>query len=131
MEAGMIALLLAAPAVTAIVDNRIYPLSRPQGAALPSITLQRISGAPLYADDGEVGLINGRVQIDCYGETYTSAKTLAAAVKSTLSAVIDTIAGGVDFKYILVEDERDIRETGAAQVDYPFRVAIDFDVWTN
>lgn len=131
MEAGIIELLLAGPAVSALVGTRVYPLSRPQGAPYPVITVQRITGAPLYADDGEAGLINGRVQIDCYGETYPDAKTLAAAVKTTLSAVADVTAGGVDFLYVLVEDERDIRETGSNQQDYPFRVSVDFDVWTN
>lgn len=131
MEAGIIALLLAGPAVSAIVSTRVFPLSRPQGSALPSITVQRISGAPLYADEGEVGLNNGRVQVDCYGISYADAKDLSAAVKSTLSAVKDVSAAGVDFVYILVEDERDIRETGSEQQDYPFRIALDFDVWTT
>lgn len=131
MEAGLIEILLDAAAVTAITGSRVYPLSRPQGSALPAITVQRISGGPLYADDGEVDLINGRVQIDCYASTYGAAKGLGEAVKSTLSALADVTAAGVDFLYVLVEDERDLRETGTNQVEYPFRCSIDFDVWTN
>ena len=107
------------------------PHLRPQGEALPSVTLSRISGGPLYADDGEVGLLSARMQIDAWGETYTSAKTLARAVTERLSAVRDVVQGATNFMYVTLEDERDLSETGANRAEYLHRVSLDFIVWCN
>jgi hypothetical protein len=130
MEEEIIAKLLATSGVSLLVAARVYPVSRPQGSALPAITLGRISGAPLYADDGETGLETSRVQIDCWGATYTSAKTVARAVVASLSAFVGSSCG-VDFKYVLLDAERDIRESGANSEEYPFRTSLDFIVWND
>src|SRR4030067_2432097 len=86
VEAATIAYLLGDSAIGALINPRVYPLARPQGSAFPAIPLTRISGGPLYADDGEVGLLDARLQIDSYAVTYTAAKDLAAAVANRLSA---------------------------------------------
>ena len=108
--------------------TRVYPGARPQGSALPALVFNRIDGAPLYADDGEVGLAQARVQIDCWAATYTAAKQLARAVKASLSGFVGE-AGGVDFPSILIDAERDLREGGSNAAEYLFRTSIDFIVW--
>lgn len=128
MEEALIAYLLAASGIAALVSTRVFPHSLLQGSALPAVTVQRISGAPLYADDGEVGLDNPRMQVDCWATTYAGAKTLARAVKSRLSAFYGT-TGGVDFHYILLDNERDDREAGANNAAYIYRVSLDIIVW--
>lgn len=130
MEEGIIAKLLATSGVTALVATRVYPGRRPQASALPAIDLARISGAPLYSNDGETGLESARVEINCWGSSYSSAKTVARAVKDALSAFFGTV-GGVNFQYILLEDERDLSETGSNQADYLYRMSLDFTVWTK
>jgi hypothetical protein len=70
MEEAIISRLLGDSSIAALAGSRIYPASRAQGADLPTIAIQRISGGPLYADDGEVGLQEARVQVDCWGDTY-------------------------------------------------------------
>jgi hypothetical protein len=125
MEAALIAYLLASTPVAAVVAARVYPNDRPQGSAFPSITVTRISGGPLYADDGETGLDNGRVQVDCWALTYTAAKDLAALVRARLSGV----HGVSGFQFIMLSDERDIREGGGNVAEYPFHVSQDYDVW--
>ena len=127
MEEAIIARLLADSGVAAIVGTRVFPGSRPQNAALPSAVLNRISGGPLYADDGEVGLEQGRIQVDCWAETYTGAKLLARAVTACLSAFDGTV-GATAFEFIELEIERDLREGGGNSADYPFRTALDFVV---
>lgn len=131
MEAAVIQLLLNAAGVTGQVSTRVYPVARPQGSALPAVTVHRIDGGPEYAADGEVGLTNGRVQIDCYGRTYNAAKSAADACKAALSAVRDTTILTIDVRYIMVVFERDTRETGAKADEYLFRRQIDVDVWTG
>lgn len=129
MIGDLIALLLTASAVTALVDNRIRPGSRDQEDALPSISVNRISGAPEYADDGEAGISEHRVQVDCWADTYTGAHAVAVAVQTALSAIQDVTQGATTFIFITLETTRDMRETGTAQADYPFRVSLDFSVW--
>jgi hypothetical protein len=130
MEGALIALLLADSGLVAIAAARVYPGSRPQGSALPAIVLARVSGAPLYADDGEVGLGQARIQIDCWAATYGEAKTLARAVTACLSGFEGTV-GDTVFQFIELDTERDLREGGSDAADYPFRTALDFLVWTE
>ena len=131
MEADLISYLLADVQVAALVGDRVRPNLRPQGEALPSVTVTRISGGPEYADDGEVGLLDARVQVDCWGDTYTVAKGTAGAVTNRLSAVRDVVEGATTFLYVTLEDERDLSEVGANRAEYLHRVSLDFRVWAN
>lgn len=130
MEEALIARLLATTGVSALVGSRVYPGSVPQGATMPAVVVNVISGGPLYADDGEVGLDNTRVQIDCWATTYSSAKTVARAVRDSLSAFVGTVSG-VTFPYILLDVTRDLREPGANQSEYRYRTNMDFIVWSE
>ena len=128
MEEALIAKLLDTSGVSAIVGTRVFPLSLPQGSAKPAITVQRVSGAPLYADDGEVGLEAARMQIDCWAETYSGAKLLSRAARDCLSAFSGTHEG-INFRYLMLDAERDLREGGSNADHYPFRTSLDFIVW--
>ena len=130
MEEALIARLLADSGVAAVVGTRVFPGARPQASALPAIVLNRISGGPEYADDGEVGLEQGRIQIDCWAATYSEAKLLARAVTACLSAFEGTV-GGTTFQFIALDIERDLREGGSNADAYPFRTALDFLVWAE
>lgn len=131
VETATIAYLLGDSAIGALINTRVYPLARPQGSALPAITLTRISGGPLYADDGEVGLLDARLQIDSYAVTYTAAKDLAAAVANRLSAVRDVVQSGVTLLYGMLDSEQDLRESGTDEFEYLYRVRQDFIIWTS
>lgn len=130
MEEGVISYLLSDSTVQALVSNRVFPGSRPQGSQLPAITIYRISGAPIYADDGEAGLDESRVQIDCWGETYSEAKQTARAVRDRLSGFVGP-SGGITFQYLLIDSERDLRESGSNSSEYLFRTSIDLIVWNE
>jgi hypothetical protein len=128
VEQAIITYLLAQPSVNNLVGSRIYPGTRLQASSLPAITVTRIAGGPLYADDGECDLNNPQLQIDCWGSTYTSAKLLAKAVLAVLSAHVGT-SGTVEIQYIMLDAERDLQETGANQSEYLFRTSMDFTIW--
>jgi hypothetical protein len=128
MEEALIAKLLAAPGVAGLAGTRVYPGSRPQGSGLPAIVFNRIDGAPLYADEGELGLVQARVQVDCWADSYSGAKGLARATNAALSAFVGEVAG-TQFLSIFIDAERDLREGGANAAEYLFRTSIDFIVW--
>ena len=60
---------------------------RPQGSALPSITLQVVSGAPDYHMDGRDDLIGKLVQIDIWASQYSSMKPIVRALVAALAPV--------------------------------------------
>ena len=128
MEEGIIGKLLARPEVTALVSTRVSPGRRPQASVLPAIDVNTISGAPVYTDDGESGLASARVEINCWGQTYSSAKLVARAVKASLSAFVGESAG-ITFQNILLDAERDFSETGSNAAEYLYRTNLDFIVW--
>lgn len=106
MEAALIAKLLATAGVTALVSTRINWLRRPQGEALPAIVLHRIDGTPDVTHGGASGLVVSRVQVDCWGASFGSAKAIARAVQTAITAQTFT-QGATRFDVILIADERD------------------------
>jgi hypothetical protein len=128
MEHGIIARLLASGGVTAHVSTRVYPGRRPQASALPAIDVASISGAPVYTDQGSAGLATARIEVNCWGATYTSAKQVARAVTAALSAFFGEV-GGVRFQFILKDAERDFSEGGSNVAEYLFRTSLDFICW--
>lgn len=130
MEGALIGYLKADAGITAIVSDRVYPLRRLQGSDYPAVMVTRVSGAPLYAEDGEVGLQSARVQVDSWAMNYTQAKDLAQLVRSRISA-FSGVHSGINFSYIMLDEERDLSESGANAAEYPTRIAMDFIVWTR
>lgn len=106
MEAALVAKLLASAGITTLVGQRINWSRRPQGSGLPAIVLHRIDGAPDYHLTGASGIVASRVQVDCWGASYGSAKSVARAVEAVVSAARFT-QGAVRFDAILIIDERD------------------------
>jgi hypothetical protein len=106
MEAALIAKLLASTGITALVSTRINWSRRPQGSALPCIVLHRIDGAPDVTHGGRSGLVVSRVQVDCWGSSYGSAKAIARAVETAITAQTFT-QGAIRFDVILIDSERD------------------------
>lgn len=125
MEAALIAHLLATAGITALVGDRITWGRRDQGGTLPAIVLHRIDGAPDYHLDGPSGLVASRVQVDCWGLSYGSAKTVARAVDTAISGARFT-RGAIRFDAVLIVDERDTTfdETATAL----FRTSLDLAV---
>jgi hypothetical protein len=128
-EKATIAYLLADTPTAAAVGTRVYPVSRPQGSNLPAIVVQCVTRLPVYADDGESGQTQMRIQVTSYGLTYAAAKDLAALVRARLSAVRDVVQGSVTFRYIMLLLEQDLREPGSDEVQYHYKVVQDYTVW--
>lgn len=79
--------LVNAAAVTNLVPSaRIEALRRTQSFELPAITLTDVSRIPFTHLAGNSGLDSNLVQIDCYGNDYTEALDVAAAVRTAMEA---------------------------------------------
>jgi hypothetical protein len=80
MDEALRDLLLNEQRVAAIVARRVDWGVRPQGDALPAITLDRISGIAQMNLAGPSGWDRDRVQIDCWARTYKIAKDLSLLI---------------------------------------------------
>lgn len=83
-EAEVYKLLKNDTGVSAIVGSRIYPMVAPQNVAKPYITYRVITGLKFQCIGGEIYQGNYRFQIDVWSETYSNAKAISTAVKSSL-----------------------------------------------
>lgn len=79
------ALLLAAPAVTALCGTRIAADRMEQGAATPFLVYSGIA-EPQRALDGSVHGTKTTFEIQCWASTRAAANALAYAVQDTLDA---------------------------------------------
>lgn len=127
MEPALLAKLLASSGVTALVGARINWARRPQGEPLPAIVLHRIDGTPDVHHGGPSGLIESRVQVDCWAGSYKAAKQTARAVEAAVTAQRFNQAS-VRFDVVLLVDERDSSFDEAP--DTLFRTSLDFMVRT-
>lgn len=125
MQAALRKRLVDASPVAAIASTRINWIIRPQGDALPAITLQTISGGNETDYTANQQTQTNRVQIDVWGKTYASVRALAAAV---IAAVEPPHSGdGIRFERSFLENQSDLGE----QTDTGFihRISLDFIIW--
>lgn len=99
IEYGIRTRLLAVSAVTTLVggaaaSNRQITVGKlPQKPVFPAIVIRVISGVPEYDMEGEAGLHETRLQVDCYAaqngpsgyDPYDAARQLGEAVQDALS----------------------------------------------
>lgn len=86
IEETLVNRLLATPALTALVGDRIKPVRNDEDTALPALSYQLISRSSEYTHDGE-GISSPRYQLTALGRTYAEAVAVIAACKIPLSGV--------------------------------------------
>lgn len=128
MEGALRAILSTNEGVVGIVGNAIHWGLAPQSATVPRLVLNLVSGIRDYALSGATGLVESRVQIDCYAANYSGAKFLARAVINAVSAYRGGVAG-IHFGGIFVDSERDLNEAAQGDTATRFRTSIDISVW--
>jgi len=122
MKTAFRTLLTGDAAITTLVPvARINWVSQPQGAGAPYVTLHTIGGAEDLTMQGPDGLLMGRVQVDCYGETAKQADDVAQAIVTRLHGYRDT-----GFRLVTHVATRDSREGGTNEAERLFRVSLDF-----
>lgn len=124
IEEAMVTRLLADATVAAAVGTRIYPVAAPQGATMPHIVYQRISGPRVHSHDGS-DLAHPRFQFACNAATYAAAKALANAVREELDGTHVT-QSGVRIDRIQVQNEMDVFNKSQSQAADTFSTLVDF-----
>ena len=128
-EAVLRSALIAAPAVSALVGNRIYPVLAPATAALPLVTWRR-SGVQREQTLGlPMGMPRVSVEYSIYGTTYEQARELADSMRVVLDGYGGT-ADNTTVKQASLEDESDDFVT-LAGADLPpvYQVTQRYDCW--
>ena len=105
--------LLAAITAT---GGRVYPSIAPTLPTSPFIVYDRVSAVPQNSMSETASLINSRVQIDVYAQTYSEAQTVAASVVTAMN--------GWSYQNIRLMS-RDLFEFEARL----HGVSIDFSIW--
>lgn len=116
-EIKLVETLKSASSVTGIVSNRIYPVLIPQGATLPAITYQRVSGWHEHTLQGYTGMENPQIQVDCWSNSYSTAKGLGLAVR-------DAVFASTRFSSVLVSEDDIFYESELIHC-----VSMDFSIW--
>jgi hypothetical protein len=92
---GLVSLLNTNTAITTIVGNRIRPIPAPEDIATTAcITYQVASESNSYTLTGGDGVTTCRIVFTCFAPRYKDARTLALAVKTTLSGYSGTLPDG-------------------------------------
>lgn len=111
--------ILIADATVKTITTRCYPVTIPQSPTYPLILYTRISGVRDHHFHGPSGIVRTRMQIEAWAETYSGAKTLAAAIRGALDGYTGTSIGSC-----LLDNERDIYEPELNV----YRVVYDFQI---
>jgi len=121
--------LLDDPTVAAIVGDRIYPLTIPQGEPLPVITYSVVATDEDNQEGDADTLARARVQLDCWATTYKQANDLARAVRLALPTTTGAIGSGTNrvegVSIIPIETGRQLYEPDTGY----YRVMLEFYVW--
>jgi hypothetical protein len=129
MEEAFPSLLTGASGVTDLVGTRIYWGRRSQStSALPAIVLTRVSGVRDYHMLDASGLVQSRVQVDCFAESYASAKSTARAVRDAVNSYSGTV-GSTVFQHVTIDSERDYDETESGADRHLFVTSLDLLIW--
>jgi hypothetical protein len=125
MDEALFALLTGNAAIAARVGSRVFWGAAAQGAALPALVMNIISGRDGGTLAGTDGLWRYRVQIDCYALTRPDARLLSRDVTALLNGFSSPYAAGA-FNRISLDATREGMESAAA--DRPARVSLDFNI---
>lgn len=75
----------------ALMGGRIYPNVLKQQTTYPAAAVTVVSNSPLNTKGQASDLDIGSVQLDVYGETYTSAANASAAIRTALDYYSGTV----------------------------------------
>ena len=112
-------------------DNRIFPMTAPEGQASPKVIYQEIGTGSVYSARGGVGLADARVQITALASTPDAAAALLERIRVLLHGFVGA-AGGVTVQHCLMIDgtKHDVPYIAAGnEVQTTFGKAADFNIF--
>jgi hypothetical protein len=112
--------------LTALVSTRIYPTIAPQGATIPCVVIQKISGNRNHTMQGDIPLTNQIHQISIYAESHASQVAIAAQIRVALNNYVGVMAtNGVTVQGVMIVSEFEGYDTEAKE----FFEKIDFEIF--
>lgn len=104
--------------------NRIYPQTLPQGATLPAVRYLQVSDPPEHTHSGRSNLRHPRFQLDCFAETYLTAKRLADQVINA----IDGYRGPMGSATCYAGFQENARDNHDPELNRHW-VSVDIEIW--
>lgn len=123
-EQGLYAKLAASSTLAA---KRIYP-RLPEGVTFPAILYTRIGTSRQQAIDGNVGVTEAMVAIECVAANYSDSKTLADEVRTALHGYRGAWSTLI-CRHITLENETESTEQDGDRVTH--WVTQIYRIWTN
>lgn len=117
IEIDLRAAMIAAPAVTALVGQRIAAGILPEGEVRPYVTYSLVTGEriPSMTDSGLMR--HARMQVNCWSPSYSEAKQIALAVQTAIEA-------SALFEVVFISDQ-DLYDPETNL----FYMVLDYSVW--
>jgi len=103
--------------LTALVDDRIFPVNAGQGSLTPYVTYQKISPGRKYAMGGYIGMQKTKFQISCFADIPEDNEAVATQVIAALEAWTDATA--------YLDDESDTYESKTDR----YHIPLVFIIW--
>ena len=120
-------------AITDIVDDRLYRVTRPQGSGLPALTWRKVSGQDQLHQKGTSTLAECRIEMTCWASTPSGAESLRDAVRDVCQRYSGTISDAgesVVVVLIRIEDDAEFFDPPTdASDDGTFSAIVDLHVW--
>lgn len=92
IEPALFARLSTFAGLAALVGTRIYPGVAPQNTALPFVTYRRVSAVRPGLFGVDAGIVNARMQLDAFAETYAAMRAVVDQVRAGLQRWSDPTA---------------------------------------
>jgi hypothetical protein len=128
MKEQLRAYLMADAGVAALVGPRVTWAVRARGAPLPAVVLHQISGRRNYAMTAPSGLVEARVQVDCWALSNGIATHIGRAVNAALGGLRAEL-DGVMIQAAFLELEQDLPDTASPPDEQIQRVSQDWMIW--
>jgi len=124
MKTAFRAVLTSDSALTALVPSVAIVFGDfVQGRPYPCVVCDVVSGFEDMTHAGPNGLLQGRVQVDCYSNDYTQVWAIADRVVELLNGYRGGSFGGIFHR-----NQSGRREGATNEADRPYRVSLDFEI---
>jgi hypothetical protein len=137
IEMALRQVLIADPAVFALIGNRCYPAEAPQAPVYPLVIIQEVTNESEYSMDGAVGLGRARFQFNCDGKSALEVQSLRTALRNALGGFkgLVTITGlsppqavRIQGAFLVMghdEPQGELQASGLRTL----RKSLDFNIW--
>ena len=129
IQNGIFNLLSTNGSIAALIGSnpaRIFPVLLPQDSVLPALTYHLVA-EPVDPTFTTSGMARARIQFDAWGDSYSDAASLRAALTTVLHGLKGTLSDGTIVDNTLLLGATDFFEDDPRQ----FRCMSEFYMWTT